>query len=106
MRRIEQRRNWTITQAHNILRNQNHHEKNHAARVPSQSYANKSCVKQGFGKGEPSGGGAGVGSRLGGQLGERNPRDSQIYVEISGEVSCVLRFYYMGFFSATVMETR
>lgn len=33
-----------------------------------------------------------------GELGERDPRDSQVYVEISGEVSCVLRFYYMGFF--------
>ena len=41
-----------------------------------------------------------------GELGERDSRDSQVYVEISGEVSCVLRFYYMGFFSATVMETR
>ena len=33
-----------------------------------------------------------------GELGERDPRDSQVYVEISGEVSCVLRFYYMVFF--------
>lgn len=35
------------------------------------------------------------GALVGGELGERDPRDSQVYVEISGEVSCVLRFYYM-----------
>ena len=38
------------------------------------------------------------GSGVRGQLGERDPRDSQVYAEIPGDVSCVLRFYYMGLF--------
>ena len=45
-------------------------------------------MKQGCGEREALAG-------WGGELGERDPRDSPVYIEISGEVSCVLRFDYM-----------